>query len=133
MVAKPAVKISKPIARKLDVLDMLAMHRLVESKCDVRALVEGKRDLESMRALGFTRVEELDGALYEVVERYEKGETVQLLMDLDSEGVKLYKRLRADFTQRGVRIDDDIRSALFATPVRHIEGLSGWIARRDSK
>ena len=130
MVVRSSKKIPKPVVRKRDVLDMAAMHRLVESKKDVRAIVEGKRDLESMRSLGFTRVEELEGALYEVVERFEKGETVQLLTDLDAEGTKLYKRLKADLTQRGVRIDDDIRSALFATPVRHIEGLAGWIARR---
>ena len=132
MTARPPIKVAKSVVRKRDPLDMAALHRLVESKKDVRALVEGKRDLISVRSLGFTRAEELDGALYEVVERFEKGETVQLLMDLDAEGSKLYKKLRADLTQRGVRIDDDIRSALFATPVRHIEGLAGWIARRDS-
>ena len=132
MIAKPAYKTAKTAVRKRDVLDMMAMHKLIETKLDVRALVEGKRDLASMRELGFTRVEELDGALYKVVERFEKGETVQLLMDLDEEGVKLYKKLRADLTQRGVHIDDDIRSALFSTPVRHVEGLAGWIARRDN-
>jgi len=131
MTAKPQSKIPQTISRKRDVLDMATMFKLVESKKDVRAIVEGKRDLISLRKLGFTRVEELDGALYEVVERFEKGETVQLLVDLDVEGAKLYKKLRADLTQRGVRIDDDIRSTLFGTPVRHIEGLAGWIARRE--
>jgi 5S rRNA maturation endonuclease (ribonuclease M5) len=105
---------------------------LFEQKRDVRTLVEGKNDVLALAELGFSYVEELEGPLYKVVERYEKGETIQLLVDLDKEGKRLYALLKADLTQRGVRIDDAVREALFRCPVRQIEDLATWIERSQN-
>jgi 5S rRNA maturation endonuclease (ribonuclease M5) len=101
---------------------------LLERKRTTLALVEGKRDVAALHAFGFTQVRSLDGPLYRVVEGFEKGETVQLLVDLDREGKKLYAALKADLTQRGVRIDDELREALFKTELRQIEGLDTYLA-----
>jgi 5S rRNA maturation endonuclease (ribonuclease M5) len=110
----------------------LALFELFAEKRDIRTIVEGKNDVTSLARLGFVQVEELGGAaLFEVVERFEKGETVQLLVDLDAEGKKLYRALKADLTQRGVRIDNELREALFRCPVRQIEDLATWIERQQ--
>jgi 5S rRNA maturation endonuclease (ribonuclease M5) len=96
-------------------------------------IVEGKRDAAALRAFGFTQVVELTGKpLYAVVESIEKGATVQVLTDLDSEGKKLFSMLRADLTQRGVRIDNELRDALFTTELRQVEGLGAYLRRCGS-
>lgn len=103
---------------------------LLAKKKDVLTIVEGKKDVAALRAFGFTNLIELTGKpLYAVVELVEKGTIVQLLTDLDSEGKKLFSQLRADLTQRGVRIDNELRDALFATQLRQIEGLVSYIER----
>ena len=102
----------------------------IERKRDVLTICEGKRDVLALRRLGFSRVQEIDRPLYEVVERIEKGSTVQLLTDLDAEGKKLFSRLNSDLRQRGVRIDNELRELLFRTDLRQIEGLDTWLQRR---
>lgn len=111
--------------------DILALLKLLNSKKDVLTVVEGKKDVAALRSFGFTNVIELTGKpLYAVVELVEKGATVQLLTDLDSEGKKLFSTLRADLTQRGVRIDNELRDALFETGLRQIEGLNSYIDKK---
>ncbi len=100
---------------------------LIAQKKDLLTICEGKRDLAALRKLGFTNVRELNRPLYEIVELVEKGRTVQLLVDLDSEGKKLFSKLRADFSQRGVHIDNALRDMLFKTQLRHIEGLDSYL------
>jgi 5S rRNA maturation endonuclease (ribonuclease M5) len=100
---------------------------LREKQC-VSTIVEGKKDVAALRALGFTSVLELERQpLFKVVEHFEKGSTVQILTDLDAEGRKLFAKLRADLTQRGVRIDNDLREALFRTELRQIEGIVTYL------
>lgn len=105
------------------------LSELIDSVSSVTAIVEGKRDRASLERLGFVRVVELDAPLFEVVERFDKGETVQILTDLDREGRSLYQRLRHDLTQRGVRIDNRLREALFGSDLTHIEGLDSYLER----
>jgi 5S rRNA maturation endonuclease (ribonuclease M5) len=100
---------------------------IIEKKRDLLTICEGKRDLIALRKLGFTNLRELDGPLYKVVEAVEKGETIQLLVDFDREGRKLYAALSSDFLQRGVRIDNELRHALFKTGLQHIEGLDSFL------
>lgn len=113
--------------------DIPALLELLDRKKTVLTIVEGKRDAAALRAFGFTNIIELTGKpLYAVVESVEKGATVQLLTDLDSEGKKLFSKLRADSTQRGVHIDNELREALFKTELRQIEGLGTYVRRMGS-
>jgi 5S rRNA maturation endonuclease (ribonuclease M5) len=107
--------------------NFVELQALIERKRDVPAVCEGKKDVAALRELGFSVIIELDRPLYAVVERFEKGSTVQLLVDLDAEGKKLFALLRADLTHRGVHIDNELREALFRTPVRQIEGLASYL------
>lgn len=102
---------------------------LIEKKKNISTVVEGKRDVEALKKLGFTKLMELNAPLYTIVEHFEKGEIVQLLTDLDSEGKKLYSYLSSDLKQRGVHIDNELREFLFKTQVRQIEGLDSYIQR----
>ena len=107
--------------------DILAM---LEKKKDMLTIVEGTWDRKALETFGFSNVimcERL--ALFEVVETVEKGARVQILTDLDAEGKKLYARLRSDFKQRGVFVDDELRELLFRTQLRQIEGLPGYLNR----
>lgn len=117
----------------MTLIDIPALLELLEKKKDVLTIVEGKNDALALRAFSFTSIVELTGKpLYAVVELIEKGATVQLLTDLDSEGKKLFSQLRADLTQRGVRIDNELRDALFKTQLRQIEGLTAYLRRSGS-
>lgn len=94
-------------------------------------LVEGKRDRESLRALEITRVYELNKPLYAVVEEISNtSNDVVILTDLDDEGKRLYHTLARDFQRHGVNIDNTLRTLLSQSPVRHIEGLAGYMSRR---
>ena len=101
---------------------------LLEIKKDLPVIVEGKKDVAALRAYDFRSIFPLEGhALYQVVEQFEKGSTVQILTDLDAEGKKLFAKLRADLSQRGVHIDNELREALFRTDLRQIEGLVSYL------
>jgi 5S rRNA maturation endonuclease (ribonuclease M5) len=105
---------------------------LIDSKKGLLTIVEGKKDRAALAALGFTDIVELTGKpLYAVAESIEKGSRVQILTDLDSEGKKLFSQLRADLSPRGVRIDNELREALFRTELRQIEGLNTYLQYRN--
>jgi 5S rRNA maturation endonuclease (ribonuclease M5) len=106
--------------------DVLA---LIEQKKDLLTICEGKNDRAALHKLGFTNVMTLEkAALYQVVERVDKGARIQLLVDLDAHGRELYSRLNSDFRQRGVFIDNELREVLFRTPVRQIEDLAKYLS-----
>ena len=97
-------------------------------------LVEGKRDRQSLQRLGLINIQSLDGPLFEVVERIARDHRdVVLLVDLDAEGRKLYRRLAHDLAAHGVRVDDALRNLLFQTPLRHIEGLATFLGNMERK
>lgn len=104
---------------------------LLEAKKHLPTIVEGKRDRASLEQLGFSSIIEIDRALFVVVERFTKGDTVQILTDLDKKGKELYGRLRKDLVARGVKIDDGIRNTLFTTELSHIEGLFRYVLRNS--
>ena len=101
---------------------------LLAEKKAVPTICEGKKDVTALKHFGFSQITMLEGhALYQVVELFEKGSTVQILTDLDAEGKKLFAKLRADLSQRGVHIDNALREALFRTDLRQIEGLISYM------
>lgn len=104
---------------------------LLLEKRDVPVIVEGKKDVLALKQFGFSHITMLEGhALYQVVELFEKGSVVQILTDLDAEGKKLFAALRADLSQRGVHIDNELRDELFRTELRQIEGLVSYVGSR---
>ncbi len=93
-------------------------------------VVEGLKDVRALNALGITNILSLKKPLYAVVEDIaDIAKEVVLLTDLDDEGKKLYYVLSRDLQKHGVKIDNRLREALFKTPLRHVEGLAGFLAR----
>ena len=77
-------------------------------------LVEGIRDLEALRALGYGGEVELysQHRLLEIdlVEGFaESMKTILILTDFDEEGRRLYRRLSRHLELRGVRVDRRLR------------------------
>ena len=94
-------------------------------------IVEGKKDVASLKELGLKNVRQLNGPLFETIESIEDKEVV-LLTDLDAEGKKLYSNLKRQLDRRGVRIDNKLRNLLFKTKLSHIEGLSHYIKKNGN-
>lgn len=102
----------------------------------ILVLVEGKKDRAALSFFGITHVMILSKPLYRVVEEIcAQGEkTVCLLTDLDKEGKRLYSRLAAGLSCRGINIDDSFRRFLAEnTTLNHIEGLGSYMNKYLSK
>ncbi|MBI5390094.1 hypothetical protein HZB02_01260 [Candidatus Woesearchaeota archaeon] len=90
-------------------------------------LVEGKKDQAALLALGVDHVKEMERKpLYKIVDECSAlGTEWILLVDLDSEGKKLYSVLRSEFEKLGIKIDHVFREWLFReTNIRQIESLN---------
>jgi 5S rRNA maturation endonuclease (ribonuclease M5) len=93
-------------------------------------IVEGLKDVRALNVLGITNILSLKKPLYAVVEEIAAvAKEVVLLTDLDGEGKKLYNVLARDLQKHGVKVDNKLRELLFKTPLRHVEGLAGFLAR----
>ena len=104
---------------------------LIDEYKDHFVIVEGKSDKAALKHLGFTNVITLSTALYKIVEQAIESNERQVLVltDLDSEGKKLYSKLKHELNQKGIHIDDKLRNALFKTKVRQVEGLSKYLSK----
>ena len=100
---------------------------------DLPVLVEGKNDKIALEKLGFVSVFYLDSPLFSVVEFLERYDEIVLFTDLDKEGDKLFKSLKHDFLQKGVRVNEKGRKALAKTPVRQVEELGKYLKNKEEK
>jgi len=89
-------------------------------------IVEGKKDVRSLHKLGLTNIVPLDGPLHATIDRINV-KRCAVLTDLDSEGKRLHGLLKTELQRNGVHVDDELRTFLFNTPVRHIEGLAAYL------
>jgi 5S rRNA maturation endonuclease (ribonuclease M5) len=94
----------------------------IEKFRDSTVIVEGKKDKRALEALEFRDVRALNSSLFSFVESLNVNK-VCILTDLDKEGRKLYSKLKSLCSRNGIRVDDRLRSELFKTKVRQIEGL----------
>ena len=97
---------------------------------DLPVLVEGTNDRKALKELGFVNVFIIDGPLFSVVEFLERYDEIVLLTYLDKKGDKLFKTLKHDFLQKGVRINEQGRKALTKTPVRQVEELTKYLKNK---
>ena len=86
-------------------------------------IVEGKKDLKAFASFGITKAIEISGPFYKLIESIEDKDVI-ILTDLDSEGRKLYSKIKHHLQKRGVRIDNHFREFLFTTQITTIESLS---------
>lgn len=90
-------------------------------------LVEGKKDKQALQLLGLEWIMMIAGkSTYKVVDEVEqkKVREVVILTDLDSEGRRLYARLKRAFERGGIKVDRKFREFLFSeTKYSTIEGI----------
>jgi 5S rRNA maturation endonuclease (ribonuclease M5) len=93
-------------------------------------IVEGESDKAALQKFGFCNVRAVNSTpLYKFVESIKEKEVV-ILTDLDREGRRIYGQLSSALQERGVRIDNSLRNALFKTQLRQIEGLPKYINKQ---
>lgn len=93
---------------------------------DKLIIVEGKKDKKALEELDIKNIKILKGPLYKFIESIKQKEVI-LLLDLDKEGKKLYKTLKAQFQKRGIKIDHKFRKFLFKTKLSQIEGITHYL------
>ncbi|MDA0715923.1 MAG: hypothetical protein O2866_00340 [archaeon] len=119
----------------------LAEARILNRIHGIPILVEGKRDVETLRALGFTgpleqihRGKPLDTVLITMVELYAKqqsdiGFCLYLLMDWDRTGGRLQHQFRRNFESLDFKFDESLRTTLMKylfSITTTVEGLIGF-------
>lgn len=97
-------------------LDLIELLSSIDSSVDA-IIVEGSRDREALRRLGFDGVIEMHSTKgfseEELVEEIgSKYKSVLLLTDFDEEGRQLNKRLTRIFERRGVKVDLGLRRVI---------------------
>ncbi|MEK6816296.1 MAG: toprim domain-containing protein [Nanoarchaeota archaeon] len=115
----------------MDYLDDIKEEIKVLKQSNKLIIVEGKKDVASLKELGLKNVRQLSGPLFGTIESIEDREIV-LLTDLDAEGKKLYSSLKRQLDRRGVKIDNSLRDLLFKTRLSHIEGLSHYLKKNGN-
>lgn len=103
-------------ARRQALLDLITLFGELEGAA-VAVVVEGPRDVEALRRLGFqgrvevcSRVGVSDSDLVEDLARRSGG--IVILTDFDEEGRRMNRRLSKLLERRGVRVEEGIRRAI---------------------
>lgn len=106
-------------------------------KCCV-ILVEGKKDVAALEALGFEKVFAVHAIGTSVRERIEeivsevgREKVYCVLTDLDNAGRKFYAQSRTVLAELGVRIDGRLRKLMVKEGISHVEGLFSFLTGRS--
>ena len=105
------------------------LNKLIDNNTPI--IVEGKKDKAALKALGAKNIITLCPT-YQLVESLSQEKEVAILVDLDSEGRKIYHKLKDEFSRRGIKVNDKLRLFLFKnTKLRQIEGLTKYLIKMD--
>ncbi len=93
-------------------------------------IVEGKNDVKSLKKLGFTFFFTLRKPIYKIIEELNERNITKviILTDFDSKGIQLYKKIKSECSQRGIKINSKLRSLLRKSKIIHIEGLATYLS-----
>ena len=115
------------------------LKRDIQKYKDYVMIVEGKKDVASLKALGFERVYAIHSTGVSLGERVEqiikeinlRKDRVCILTDFDRKGKQLYMLLKKEMGELGVRLDSSLRGVLLRARVSHIEGLYEFMQKID--
>ncbi len=104
-------------------------------------IVEGKKDISSLKALGFQKVYSIHESSVSLKERLEKlsllvekKDKVCILTDLDKKGKQLYLLIKSELSSiGGIKIDSSLRGILLKAHLSHIEGLKKFMDKLGSQ
>lgn len=102
-------------------------------------LVEGKKDVSALKALGFEKVYDIHKNSIGIRERIEeignlisKNDRVCILADFDSKGNQLHIVVKEIIQELGFKIDLKLRGLLINAGISHIEGLDTFIGKIEN-
>jgi len=111
----------------------------IEKFKDYIIIVEGKKDIQSLKSLGFQKVYALHIPSVPIKERAEqilltatKSDKICILTDLDKKGKQLYEILKSVLQELGARLDSTLRGLLLKSKVSHIEGIPKFIEKLEN-
>lgn len=106
---------------------------------DYVIIVEGKKDVNALTKLGFSKVYAIHETSIPLLERVEqimsqidKKDKICILTDFDKRGKQLYFDIKGMFQTLGGRLDSKLRGLLLVTDLSHIEGLKSFIEKTES-
>jgi len=110
----------------------------IEKYKDYVFIVEGKKDVASLQAVGFERVYALHATGVSIRERiehlvseFDRKDKVCILTDFDKKGKKLYMYVKPILQELGVKLDSSLRGLLLKAQLSHIEGLYNFMKKID--
>lgn len=108
----------------------------IEKYKDYIIIVEGKKDTNALKNLGFQRIYPIHitgVTLRERVEQImlnvEKKDKVCILTDLDKKGKKLYLTIKPIFQELRAHLDSSLREIIIKAKISHIEGIDKFIEK----
>lgn len=97
-------------------------------------IVEGKKDAESLRYLGFKKIlvlhsnkTSIANSIEKISSQISKTEKVCILTDLDKKGRYFHAQLKSSFQEKGIKCDLTLRKLIAKSGVSHIEGLNKFV------
>lgn len=91
---------------------------------NVSILVEGKKDVRTLKNLGVENLFPLKGRrFYDVLEELEDKVLVVLLFDLDRQGEKIFKKFLFILQREGIPVDTTFREYLKQFEIEEIEHI----------
>ena len=109
----------------------------LEKYKDYVIIVEGAKDVHSLKNLGFEKVYAIHSTSVPLREKVEqivkdhitKKDKVCILTDFDKKGKKLYLHIKPIFQELGVKLDSSLRGLLIKSQISHIEGLDTFMSK----
>jgi len=98
---------------------------IIVSKGDnVVVLVEGKNDVKKLSSYGVENLYPIRGRkFYDIVEDLEFCNHCIILVDLDKQGEKIFKKIKFMLEREGIPVDTSFRDYLKTQPYEEIENL----------
>jgi len=110
----------------------------IERFKDYIIIVEGKKDVQALKSLGFEKVYAIHQTSVPLRERVEqimslieKKDRICILTDLDKRGKQLYETLKPIFQELGAKLDSTLRGILIKSRLSHIEGIYSFMEKLD--
>ena len=111
----------------------------IEKYKDYVIIVEGNKDVNSLKSLGFEKVYaihqngvSIKERAEQIVNQVDKKEKFCIMTDFDKKGKELYFKLKTIFQELGVRLDSTLRGIFLKARISHIEGAGKFISKLDS-
>lgn len=101
-------------------------------------IVEGEKDVASLKFLGFKKVHALHKNSVSISERIEeillsigRKEKACILTDFDKPGKRFYAQIRRIMQERGILLDSGLRKVLMRAGISHVEGFDKLVEIDD--